>query len=335
MTRAVITGVAGHLPEYVLTNQELEKLVDTNDQWIRERTGIRERRILKGEGLGVSDLAVPAVKQLLERTGTAADEVDLVVCCTVTGDYRFPDTGTLICHKAGLNNAYGYDLSAACSGFLFGLHAAAQYIQSGTHKKVIVVGGDKMSSIMNYSDRSTCILFGDGAAAVMLEPGAADQPAGVRETVLHSDGIGGQDLILKGGGSVNRTTIETVNAGLHDIYQNGRVVFKRAIRGMSGAVQDVLDQSGLQADQVAWVVPHQANLRIIESVAKQLSFPMERVMLNIEKYGNTTAATIPLCLRDYEHQLKQGDELILTAFGGGYTWGAMRLVWGYDGSNVE
>ena len=328
MTRATITGVAGYLPDYVLTNQELELLVDTNDTWIRERTGIAERRILKEEGAGTSDMAVHAVRELLERTGTKPEEVELLVCGTVTGDYRFPDTGTLICHKAGLTNAYAYDLSAACSGFLYGLHAAAQYVMAGTHRKVIVVGADKMSSIMNYADRSTCILFGDGAAAVMLEPGEGE--AGIRETVLYGDGRGEQDLILKGGGSVNRTTAETLAAGMHDIYQNGRVVFKHAVRGMSGAVADVLAKSGLGADDVNWVVPHQANIRIIESVAKQLDFPMERVMVNIEKYGNTTAATIPLCLRDYEPKLRAGDELILTAFGGGYTWGAMRVVWGYD-----
>ena len=328
MTRATITGVAGYLPDYVLTNQELESLVDTNDTWIRERTGIAERRILKEEGAGTSDMAVHAVRELLERTGTKPEEVELLVCGTVTGDYRFPDTGTLICHKAGLTNAYAYDLGAACSGFLYSLHAAAQYVMAGTHRKVIVVGADKMSSIMNYADRSTCILFGDGAAAVMLEPGEGE--AGIRETVLYGDGRGEQDLILKGGGSVHRTTAETLAAGMHDIYQNGRVVFKHAVRGMSGAVADVLAKSGLGADDVNWVVPHQANIRIIESVAKQLDFPMERVMVNIEKYGNTTAATIPLCLRDYEPKLRAGDELILTAFGGGYTWGAMRVVWGYD-----
>ena len=330
MPRAVITGVAGYVPEYVMTNAELETLVDTNDQWIRERTGIVERRILKGEGLGTSDMAVPAVRELLERTGTRPEDVDAVVCCTVTPDYRFPDTGTLICHKAGLANAYGYDLAAACSGFLYGLHAAAQYVQAGTHEKVIVVGADTMSSIMDYTDRTTCILFGDGAAAVMLEPG--DGAAGVRETVLRGDGSGAADLIMAGGGSVHPATHETIDAGLHAIRQNGRVVFKHAVRGMSGAVTDVLAAAGLGADDVSWVVPHQANIRIIDAVAKAMDFPRERVMVTIERYGNTTAATIPLCLRDYESRLRAGDELILTAFGGGYTWGAMRLVWGYDGA---
>jgi len=332
MKRAVITGVAGYLPDYVLTNQELETLVDTNDQWIRERTGISERRIQKEAGLGTSDMAAPAVTKLLERTGTAPGDVDLLICCTVTGDYRFPDTGTIICKKAGLDNAFGYDLGAACSGFLFGIHAAAQYVQAGTYKKVIVVGADKMSSVMNYGDRSTCILFGDGAGAIMLEPGDAD--VGVQEAVMFSDASGEQDLILKGGGSVNRTSAETLAAGYHDIYQNGRVVFKHAVRGMSSAVAQLLEKSGKQAADINWVVPHQANIRIIESVANQLDFPMERVMVTIENYGNTTSATIPLCLRDYESQLKPGDELILTAFGGGYTWGAVRVVWAYDGSRV-
>ena len=326
MPQAIITGVAGYLPDYVLTNAELETMVDTNDQWIRERTGIRERRIQKGEGLGTSDLAVPAVRELLERTGTAPGEVELVVCCTVTGDYRFPDTGTLIAHKAGLANAYGYDLAAACSGFLYGLHAGAQYVMAGTHKKVIVVGADKMSSIIDYADRNTCILFGDGAAAVMLEP-SDDAALGVRETCLFGDGAGGLDLYTLGGGSVHPATVATVEAGMHNMVQNGRVVFKNAVRGMSGAVAQVLAKAGLDASEVDWVVPHQANIRIIESVAKQLDFPMERVMVTIERYGNTTAATIPLCLRDYAPRLAPGDELVLTAFGGGYTWGAMRLTW--------
>ncbi len=329
MKQAVITGVAGFLPDYVLTNQELETMVDTNDQWIRERTGIVERRLLKEKGKGTSDLAVPAVLELLKKTGTAPEDVDLVVCCTVTADFRFPDTGTLICHKAGLTNAYGYDLSAACSGFVYGLHAAAQYIKAGTHKKVIVVGADKMSSIMDYTNRNTCILFGDGAGVVMLEP-SDDETLGLRETVLYGDGSGGAELYQLGGGSVHGTTQETLDKNMHVIEQNGRVVFKRAVKGMSSAIKKVLEKSNLAGEDIKWVVPHQANIRIIESVAGQLDFPMEKVMVTIEKYGNTTAATIPLCLRDYESQLKKGDQLILTAFGGGYTWGAIRLVWGYN-----
>jgi len=329
MKQAVITGVAGYLPDYVLTNSELESMVETNDQWIRERTGISERRILKEEGKGVSDLAVPAVLELLEKTGTAPEEVELVICCTVTADFRFPDTGTLICYKSGLKNAYGYDLAAACSGFLYGLHAGAQYIKSGTHKKVIVVGGDKMSSIMDYTDRNTCILFGDGAAAVMLEP--SDDPSiGLMEGCLYGDGSGGDELYQLGGGSVYGTSQETLDKNMHVIHQNGRVVFKRAVRGMSSAVKNVLAKSNMKSEEINWVVPHQANIRIIESVAGQLDFPMEKVMVTIKNYGNTTAATIPLCLRDYESKLKKGDQLILTAFGGGYTWGALRLVWGYD-----
>ena len=327
MPNAAVTGVASYVPDYVLTNAELETLVETNDQWIRERTGISERRLLKGEGKGTSDLAVPAVLELLERTGTRAEEVDLVICCTVTADFRFPDTGTLIAHKCGLVNAYGYDLAAACSGFLFGLQAGAQYVKAGTYRKVIVVGADKMSSIVDYTDRATCILFGDGAGAVMLEP--TDAPGiGVGRAHLYSDGSGGADLNMLAGGSVHPASIETVTNKLHAIRQNGRAVFKRAVLGMSGAVQRVMDDEGLSAEDVDWVVPHQANLRIIEAVAKQFDFPMDKVMLTIQKYGNTTAATIPLCLADYAPRLKPGDDLILTAFGGGFTWGALRLVWG-------
>ncbi len=333
MQRAVITGVAGYVPEYILDNAELERLVDTSDEWIVERTGIRERHLQKGEGLGTSDLAVPAVKELLRRTGTAAEEVDLLVCATVTGDFRFPDTATLICHKAGLSNAFGFDLAAACSGFIFALHAASQYVKSGTCKKVIVVGADKMSSIMDYTDRSTCIIFGDGAGAVMLEPSETD--AGLHSTVLHADGSGKDELHLLGGGSVNPTTHETVDKGMHYIWQNGRVVFKKAVRSMASAVREVMDKDGLTRERVAWVVPHQANLRIIEAVANALDFPLERVMRTIERYGNTTAATIPLSIRDYERELRVGDHVVLTAFGGGYTWGAMHLVWGYDGSQTD
>ncbi len=327
MKRAVITGVAGHLPDYVLSNKELESMVDTNDQWIRERTGIVERRIQKGEGLATSDMIVPAIHQLLERTGTAPEEVDLLICCTVTADYKFPDTGTISCHKAGLTNAFGYDISAACSGFLFGLHAGAQYIQAGTYKKVIVAGADKMSSILDYTDRTSCILFGDGAGVVMLEP--TEEAFGIHEACMFADGSGAAELILEAGGAKNPTSHETIDQGKHYLRQNGRVVFKHAVKGMAGAVAQLLEKSDRTAEDIAWLVPHQANVRIIESVIKQLDFPIERVMLTIEKYGNTTAATIPLCLRDYESQINKGDELILTAFGGGYTWGAIRLIWGY------
>ncbi len=329
MIRATVTGVAGYVPDYVLTNAELEQLVDTNDQWIRERTGIVERRILKGEGLGTSDLCVPAVLELLEKTGTKAEEVELVICCTVTADFRFPDTGTLVAHKAGLKNAYGYDLSAACSGFLFGLQAGAQYIMAGTHKKVIVIGADKMSSIIDYTDRATCILFGDGAGAVMLEP--TTEEIGVRAARLFSDGSGGAELNMLAGGSVLPASHETIELKQHAIRQNGRTVFKHAVFGMSGAVKKVMEDEGLTAADLTWLVPHQANKRILESVAKQIDFPMEQVMMIIERFGNTTAATIPLCLNEYESRLRRGDELMITAFGGGFTWGAIRLTWGYDG----
>ena len=327
MINAAVTGVAGYVPDYVLTNAELENLVETNDQWIRERTGIAERRLDKRPDTGTSDLAVPAVNKLLAETGTAPEDVDLVICCTVTGDYRFPDTGTLIAHKCGLRNAYGYDLMAACSGFLFGLQAGAQYIKAGTYRKVVVVGADKMSSIVDYTDRATCILFGDGAGAVLLEP-SSTPGVGVGLARLYSDGSGGDNLNMQAGGSRYPASIETVTKKMHAIRQNGRAVFKRAVLGMSGALKEVMTEEGLSADDVAYVVPHQANLRIIESVAKQLDFPMARVMLTIEKYGNTTAATIPLTMADYKDKLKAGDELLLTAFGGGYTWGALRLTWG-------
>lgn len=323
--RAAITGVQGYVPDYVLTNAELETMVDTNDEWIRTRTGIEERRILKGEGKATSDMATEAVKGLLEKTGTSADEIDMVICATVTPDYPFPDTANVTADKVGIKNAFCYDLNAACSGFLYALTTAAKFVESGSHKKVIVIGADMMSSIMDYTDRSTCIIFGDGAGAVLLEP--TEEETGVMDSVLKSDGVGRHYLHQKAGGSLHPSTIETVTAREHFVFQDGRPVFKAAVKGMSGVVKDLMAKNKLTNDDIAWLVPHQANKRIIESVSSMADFPMERVMMNIQKYGNTTAATLPLCLWNYESQLKKGDNLLLAAFGGGFTWGAIWIKW--------
>ncbi len=326
--RAAITGVHAYAPADLLTNADLEKMVDTNDEWIRTRTGIQERHILKGEGLASSDMGVEAAKGLLEKTGTSPDEIEVVICATVTPDMLFPDTANLIAYKLGIKNAFTFDISAACSGFLFSLNTAVRYIESGAYKKVLLVGADKMSSIVDYTDRSTCILFGDAAGAVLLEP-AKDGNTGIMDTVLHSDGVGAEHLYQAAGGSLRPATHETVDAKQHFIYQNGRPVYKAAVSGMASVVQEIMKKNDLHPDDVAWVVPHQANLRIIETMARMSDFPMERVMVNIQKYGNTTAATIPLCLWEWEDQLKKGDNIILTAFGGGYTWGAILLKWAY------
>jgi len=326
--RAAITGVQGYVPDFVLSNKVLEKMVDTNDEWIRSRTGIQERHILKGEGLASSDMGVEAARGLLEKTGTSPDEIEVVICATVTPDMLFPDTANLIAYKLGIKNAFTFDIGAACSGFLFSLNTAVRYIESGAYKKVLLVGVDKMSSIVDYTDRSTCILFGDAAGAVLLEP-SQDDETGVMDAILHSDGIGAEHLYQAAGGSLRPATHETVDAKQHYIYQNGRPVYKAAVMYMTGVVQEIMKKNNLHPGDVAWVVPHQANLRIIETMARMLDFPMERIMVNIQKYGNTTAATIPLCLWEWENQLKKGDNLILTAFGGGYTWGAILVKWAY------
>ncbi len=326
-TRAAITGVHAYVPDYVLTNAELERMVETNDEWVVSRTGIKERRILKGEGLATSYLGEQAVKGLLEKTGTAPEEIELLICATVTPDMMFPDTANLIAYRTGLKNAFTFDVSAACSGFLFALTTGAQYIKSGMCKKVIVVGADKMSSIVDYTDRATCILFGDAGGAVLLEPSTDGN--GIMDSILHSDGVGAENLYQRAGGSLKPASHETVDAKEHFAFQNGRPVYKAAVAGMSGVVKEMMQKHNLSADDVNWVVPHQANLRIIESVASMADFPMEKVMVNIHKYGNTTAATLPLCLWEWESQLKKGDNLILTAFGGGYTWGAIWVKWAY------
>ena len=324
---AAITGVAGYVPEYILSNKELETMVDTNDEWIQTRTGVKERRILKGEGRGTSEMGIEAVKLLLEKTNTSPDEVDLVICATVTADIRIVDTANLIAWKTGIKNAFTYDVNAACSGFLFALTTASKFVESGSHKKVIVLGADKMSSIIDYEDRATCIIFGDGAGAVLLEP--TTDGTGIRDVELRSDGSGSENLYIKAGGSAHPITVEHVLAREQFVVQHGRPVFKAAVEGMSGVVKTVISRNNLGVEDVNWLVPHQANRRIIESVAKMLDFPIEKVMINIHKYGNTTAATIPLCLWNYESQLKKGDNLILSAFGGGYTWGAIYLKWAY------
>lgn len=326
--RATITGVQGHLPDYVLTNAELETIVDTNDEWISTRTGIKERRILKGENKGTSVMAIEAVKGLLEKTDTDPAEVDLVICATVTGDMIFPDTANITAAATGIKNAFCFDINAACSGFLYALTVGAKMVEGGQHKKVVVVGADKMSSIVDYTDRTTCVIFGDGAGAVLLEP-TEEEDQGIIDYIHHSDGTGADYLYLTAGGSRKPATVDSVLAREHFVTQNGRPVFKAAVSGMSDVVTRIMAKNGLATDDISWLVPHQANMRIIETVSRMADFPMERVMVNIHKYGNTTAATLPLCLWDYESQLKKGDNLILTAFGGGFTWGAVYLKWGY------
>lgn len=331
--RAAITGVNGWVPEDILTNRDLQNMVDTTEEWITTRTGIRERRILKGKDQGASVMGIHAVKGLLEKTGTDPGEVDLLICATVTPDMMFPDTGNLIGHGAGLKNAYCFGLSAACSGFLYALTVGAKFIETGTHKKVIIVGTDKMSSILDYTDRTTCVLFGDGAGAVLLEP--TGEAVGVMDSVLKCDGAGAEFLYQKAGGSMRPASIETVTGREHFVYQNGKPVFKAAVSGMTDVVKKVMDRNSLSAESLSWLVPHQANRRIIETVASMLHFPMEKVMVNIERYGNTTAGTLPLCLWDYEPRLKKGDRLILTAFGGGFTWGATYVKWAYEGNLLQ
>lgn len=328
--RAAITGVHGYVPDYVLTNDELATIVDTNDEWITSRTGIKTRHILKGEGKGTSVMVTEALKGLLEKTNTDPLDVDLVICATVTGDSIFPDTANIATYNTGMKNAFGFDLSAACSGFLYALTVGAKMIEGGTHKKVIVAGADKMSSIIDYTDRTTCVIFGDGGGAVMLEP-TEEEGYGILDYQHHGDGSGEKYLYLVAGGSRKPATVDSVMAREHFVRQNGRPVFKAAVTGMSDVVKKVMKRNNLDANSLDWLVPHQANIRIIQTVSKMTDFPLEKVMVNIHKYGNTTAGTLPLCLWDYEPQLKKGDDIILTAFGGGFTWGALYLKWAYDG----
>lgn len=326
-TTAAITGINGWVPEYKLTNQELSTMVDTNDEWITSRTGIKERRILKGEGLGSSDLGAEAVKGLLEKKNIKADEIDLIICATATPDMLFPSTACIIADKIGAKNAFAFDLMAACSGFLFSLSAASKYIESGAYKKVIVVGADKMSSIVDYEERTTCVIFGDGAGAVLLEPN--EEGLGIQDAILKSDGSGRDYLHMKGGGSLKPSTHETVDAKDHYIYQDGQTVFKFAVTNMADVSAEIMERNKLTGDDIAWLVPHQANKRIIDATARRMGVGTEKVMLNIQKYGNTTNGTIPLCLWEWEDKLKKGDNLVLAAFGGGFTWGSIYLKWAY------
>ncbi|MBX7202728.1 MAG: ketoacyl-ACP synthase III [Bacteroidia bacterium] len=326
--QAAITGVEAYVPEYRLTNQELEKMVDTTDEWIVSRTGIKERRILKGEGLGVTDIALPAVQGLLKKTGTRAEEIELLIFCTVTADLIFPASANILCDKAGLTKAWGFDLQAACSGFIYGLTTASKFIESGTYKKVIVVGADKMSSIIDYTDRSTCIIFGDGGGAVLLEP--STEGVGIQDAVMFSDGSGRQYLHQKAGGSVKPPSHATVDAREHFVFQDGQPVFKFAVKNMADAAALIMERNQLSAEDIKWLVPHQANKRIIDATASRMGIGSEKVMLNIQRYGNTTNGTIPLCLYEWEKQLKKGDNIVLAAFGGGFTWGAIWVKWAYN-----
>jgi 3-oxoacyl-[acyl-carrier-protein] synthase-3 len=318
--------VGGYVPEDKLTNADLEKMVDTNDEWIRTRTGIEERRILKTPGLATSDMVVPAVQQLLDQRGLDASELDALIVATVTPDMMFPSTSNLACHKLGAKNAFGFDLLAACSGFLFALTTGASLIESGRYKKVAVVGADKMSSIIDYSDRNTCVLFGDGAGAVLLE--ANTEGYGLQDSILKTDGSGGQFLNMRAGGSLNPASIETVTGKMHYAFQEGQSVFKFAVKGMADVAAELLEKNNLTGDDIAWLVPHQANKRIIDATANRMGLSPEKVMLNIQRYGNTTAATIPLCLWEWKNQLKKDDKIVLAAFGGGFTWGASLIKWG-------
>lgn len=326
--RSAITGIHAWVPEYRLTNQELSQMVDTSDEWIMQRVGIRERRILKGEGLGTSYLGEQAVKGLLEKTKTNPDDVDLLICATVTPDMSFPATANIISDKCGIKNAFSFDIGAACSGFLFALQTGAMYIESGRYKKVIVVGADKMSSITDYTDRTTCTLFGDAAGAVLLEPTSGEN--GIMDHLLHTDGSGRKYLYLKAGGSARPASHETIDNKEHFIYQEGQSVFKFAVSNMADVAVEIMERNNLKSEDIAWLVPHQANLRIIDATGRRMGLPAEKVMINIENYGNTTAATIPLCLWEYENKLHKGDKIILAAFGGGFTWGSIYIKWAYD-----
>jgi len=325
---AAITGIHGALPEYILTNEELSKMVDTSDEWIMTRIGIKERHIIREPGKATSDVGAEAVRGLLEKTGTKPEEIDLLICATVTPDMQFPATANIISDKVGIKNAFSFDINAGCSGFLFTLVTASKYIETGDYKKVIVVGAEKMSSIVDYTDRATCPIFGDGAAAVLLEPNT--EGFGVVDSMLHTDGVGRIHLHQKAGGSLKPASHETVDAREHFIYQEGQPVFKWAVSKMADVSLDMMNKHGLNSDNLAYLVPHQANKRIIEAVGKRMGLDASKVMMNIEKYGNTTSATLPLCMWEWEKKLKKGDNLILSAFGAGFTWGAIYLKWAYD-----
>ncbi len=325
--QAAITAVGGYVPPKVLTNKDLEKMVDTTDEWIQSRTGIKERRIL-GEGEGMSDMAVFAANELLQKRGIKAEELDMIICCTITGDLIFPATANIICDKIGAKNAWGFDLAAACSGFLFGLETGARFIESGSYKKVLVVGGDKMSAILDYTDRNTCIIFGDGAGAVLLEPN--EEGLGVCDSILKTDGSGREFLHQKAGGSVKPPTHETIDAREHYVYQEGKTVFKFAVTNMAEVSREIMDRNNLGSEDIDFLVAHQANKRIIDATAERMGLGQDKVLMNIQRYGNTTNGTLPLLLWDFEKNLKKGDNLILSTFGGGFTWGSIYLKWAYN-----
>lgn len=328
MLRAKVTGIASYVPDDILTNEELAQMVDTSDEWITTRVGIKERRILKEVGAGSSDLGARALQSLIEKTGVDPKEIELIICATSNPDYRFPSTASIIAEKVGIKTTYSYDIQAACAGFIVALQAGAAYIQAGLHKKVVVMAAEKMSSMVNYKDRNTCPLFGDAAACVLLEP--TDEECGVMDSVFHTDGIGLPHLVMTAGGSVRPASHTTVDKNEHYVYQDGRFVFKHAVADMISSSDTIMQRNGLTIENVDYVIPHQANLRIIEAIAERFNIPEEKLLVNIQHYGNTSAASIPLCLAEYEKQFKKGDKFILTAFGAGFTWGALYLVWGYD-----
>lgn len=332
MIRAAITAVGGYVPDFVMTNDELAKFVDTNDEWITSRTGIKERRVLNIPGKATSDMMVFAVEELLQKRGITALDIDLLIVGTITGDLIFPSTANIICDKIGAKNAWGYDLSAACSGFIFALATGTQFIETGRYKKVVVIGVDKMSAILNYEDRATCVIFGDGGGAVLLEP--SEDENGIQDFILKSDGAGRNFLYQEGGGSLNPPTHETVDKKMHYVHQEGQTVFKHAVVNMAEVSADIMTKNNLTADDVTWLLPHQANKRICEATANRMGLDPKKMLMNIERYGNTTAGTIPLLLWDYEKLFKKGDNLILSAFGGGFTWGSIWVKWAYDGSKV-
>jgi 3-oxoacyl-[acyl-carrier-protein] synthase III len=331
--RATITGIGAYVPDYILTNDELSKMVDTTDEWIMTRIGIKERHIIKEEGEGSSFVGSKAVQQLLEKTNTSPDEIDLLICATVTPDHQFPATANIISDKVGIKNAFSFDLNAGCSGFLYALTTGSKYIESGMYKKVVIVGAEKMSSIVDYQDRATCPIFGDGSGAVLLEPTTED--IGIVDLKLQSDGAGRVHLHQKAGGSVAPSSHETIDERQHFIYQEGQPVFKWAVSKMADVSVEMMERNNIKPDDLTWLVPHQANMRIIEAVANRMGIRKDQVMINIQKYGNTTAATLPLCLWEWEDQLKKGDNIILATFGAGFTWGSMYVKWGYDGKNVK
>lgn len=326
--RAAITGVGGYVPDYILTNKELETMVETSDEWITSRTGIKERRILKGENQGVSVMGIAAVKELLAKTKTDPKEIDCIIFATVTADMTFPATANIVATAVGATNAFSFDMAAACSGFIYALNTGASYIQSGMYKKVIIIGGDKMSSILDYTDRTTCIIFGDGAGCVLLEP--TTEEVGVMDAILRSDGTGESYLHMKAGGSRIPASSNSVESRQHFVYQEGAAVFKFAVTNMADVSAEVAQRNNLTKENIQWLVPHQANKRIIDATANRVGISEDKVMMNIERYGNTTAGTIPLLLWDYEKKLKKGDNLILAAFGGGFTWGAVYVKWAYN-----